>query len=330
MCRTILILGMCVFLSSCFANIKNSTGAESDISSINISKPENLSNDYSNGGYTLCLERQNPKESTCTKSVIKENPWSASTINEVLQNNCPSGYKLKMWLWKDKDNTKNPDNVYVLNVNNTQGGKQYDKDGFVLIGKNKLTGSNIDLKLSFVRLNSDLSDGSSPDVVGVEVSAGFDDGSTNANTTAKSSSNFNFSCSDGSNETYTPSSSGGGSSSKGGSGSSGTNNLDYLKSMPTIKSGLPSVIQFAGKNCSPCKEEKRYWEKNLSKLDEKMNIYIVDTVYVSNNQYCSTDSIPVTVFFDKEGNQSGNCISGLAISTFITKVKELTGVVTSK
>lgn len=128
---TILILVSSVYiLESC--SIMASSKLSSS-TSIQIKLPENLKGA---NGYSLCLERNNRSENSCTPGFLVENNVAQIGINTDIQNACPSGYKLKLWLWSSNSSGKT--NLYSIDRISSNFVLE---NGFVLIPQSTLTGS---------------------------------------------------------------------------------------------------------------------------------------------------------------------------------------------
>ena len=122
----------------------------SNTSSISLNFPQDLPEDIKDGGYAFCLEREDSGDEGCSKDFFKSSGWDSSKIDSKLKSDC-SGYKIKMWLWANKNGKKIP--MYGLNTNFKKDQNTY-KEGYVSIPKEKLGSERLKLELNFLSLTS--------------------------------------------------------------------------------------------------------------------------------------------------------------------------------
>lgn len=112
--------------------------------SITINFPSNL---QGASRYSLCLQRVNQSETDCSSGFLVENNVAEAGIDSKIKNNCPSGYKLKLWLWSEDSTRKN-----LFSIDRSSSNLKFE-DGFILIPQSELNG-NLKLKLHLNYINS--------------------------------------------------------------------------------------------------------------------------------------------------------------------------------
>lgn len=139
---TVFIYLVCLIsLTSCSVI---SSRLSSSTSSISINFPSDLKGA---SGYSLCLQRINHYETDCSPSFLVENNVAEAGIDSQIKNNCPSGYKLKLWLWSQESTRKN-----LFSIDGSSSNLKFE-DGFILIPQSELNG-NLKLKLHLNYINS--------------------------------------------------------------------------------------------------------------------------------------------------------------------------------
>ena len=310
-------------------------GTSSETASVvNIKFPSSLPEAIKNGGYSVCFERVDTSDSSCTKSFLNHKKISDTSVDLDVDSACSKGYKMKMWLWSDSS-THKP--VYGINPKKSDSTYTY-RDGYVIIDSTKLQESSLILHLNLGKVSASSGSSSTTDAnewtnVLTDIIKGGSSGSSLdsvSSTTISSSSSCNHE-NNIKDEAKGSSDSGAGSSS--GSGSEPTGSIIQLGSKaPDIKaSKYPSMVMYTfTTNCSPCEQLKSWAKSNLSSFKGKIHVYQNDVPYgettAGGKLNCSKDTPrPVVEFYDKSGTlQTSDCIVGFDSSSINSTIQKLT------
>ena len=312
-----------ILISLCNISCKFMT---SKTSAVTIKFPANIPADVE--GYSLCVERQDHKDTNCSASFLTQNKIAATGVNNKLNNNCASGYKLKMWLWKGN-------NVPTYRMDDKFGTDFSYENGYLKIPKEKLTGGSLPVKLHFLSMNSNQGSSSSSDTVDVEIEveimssgSSVDDktsketGAVTLDTTCNlgdvkenSGSSGSSGSSTGTGSSTNPGGSGS-SANPGGSSSSGsdapTGQIITVTKTPAIPKGYPTMIVYSNlASCQPCRDliAELRTPSNSAKFKGNMHIYDVDGPGITSPNGSIT-GVPTIEFYDKEAKYQGRIVGG--------------------
>ena len=300
------ISSILIVLFGCISCL-NTGSTPSDVS---IKLPTNMPDNIKGGGYSVCVERIDTSDSSCTESYLMHRNFDDVAIDLNVNSNCQKGYRVKMWLWGDSS-SKAP--LYGLNPKKSSSSFSY-QNGYLILTYNDLSNDKLTLGLNFLPVSS--SDSSSG--VGSTSSHGWEDfftsitGGGSSSSSSSSKVSVDTSCnSEGNEKNYAKDN----SSSNQGSLQAPTGSIINLgSSTPNIKaSSYPSMVIYTfSSGCSPCEQLKSWVASSGSAFKSKIYVYQNDVPYgdssVSN---CSGGGArPVVEFYDKSGSRTSDCVVG--------------------
>lgn len=310
------ISSILVVLFGCISCL-NTSSSPSDVT---IKLPTNLPDNIKNGGYSVCVERIDTSDSSCTESYLMHRNFDDVAIDLNVNSNCQKGYRVKMWLWGDSS-SKTP--LYGLNPKKSSSSFSY-QNGYLILTYNDLANDKLTLGLNFLPVSSSNSSSSSSSSSGWEdfftsITGG---GSSPSSNTVSVDTSCN---SEGNEKNYAKNN----SSSNGESLDAPTGSIISLgTSTPNIKaSSYPSMVIYTfSSGCSPCEQLKSWVASNGSMFKSKIYVYQNDVPYgdssVSN---CSGGGArPVVEFYDKSGSRTSDCVVGFNQSQIKQAIQRLT------
>ncbi len=267
---TILLVSM---LISC--NIKKSQ-LLSGTTSILINLPADLKGA---NGYSVCVERLDRSQNTCTPGFLSENNVAVAGIDTKILNECPSGYKFKMWLWKTEGTSKKP--LYAIDSASSNFTLQ---NGFLYIPQSELDD----------KLELDIHLGAVGSIPSFDTNCKIDSSNTSSNDPSKPDQPKEDTPTKPENNEPVP-----------------TGQIISVSQTPTIPKGYPTMVIYSASWCGACNTLKSEIRSSQgAKFKGKMHIYDANTDAGARSPYGSTSAIPTIDFYDKEAKHQGQIVGG--------------------